>query len=140
MQTKGTKFEETAIIIRQEEIADDIYSMWLEKHPDIKKLPRLPAGCNNYCNIGKTYMLSEQYDYAEEYLKTASFMVPGKITPNYLLWQNSLQRGDTTTAITIAERILKQPLKAESTYTLRVKSEIRRFLETEQGKTQVPAQ
>ena len=82
-------------------------------------------------------MLSEQYDYAEEYLKTASFMVPGKITPNYLLWQNSLQRGDTTTAITIAERILKQPLKA---YTLRVKSEIRRFLETEQGKTQVPAQ
>lgn len=23
------KFEETAIIIRQEEIADDIYSMWL---------------------------------------------------------------------------------------------------------------
>ena len=85
-------------------------------------------------------MLSEQYDYAEEYLKTASFMVPGKITPNYLLWQNSLQRGDPTTAITIAERILKQPLKAESTYTLRVKSEIRRFLETEQGKTQVPTQ
>ena len=29
MQTKDTKFEETAIIIRQEEIADDIYSMWL---------------------------------------------------------------------------------------------------------------
>ena len=84
-------------------------------------------------------MLSEQYDYAEEYLKTASFMVPGKITPNYLLWQNSLQRGDTTNAITIAERILKQPLKTESTYTLRVKSEIRRFLETKQGKTQVPA-
>ena len=24
------KFEETAIIIRQEEIADDIYSMWLQ--------------------------------------------------------------------------------------------------------------
>ena len=24
------KFEETAIIIRQEEIADDIYSMWLD--------------------------------------------------------------------------------------------------------------
>ena len=75
MHTTQQKFEETAIIIKQEEIADDIYSMWLEKHPDIKKLPRLPAGCNNYCNIGKTYMLSEQYDYAEEYLKTASFMV-----------------------------------------------------------------
>lgn len=126
--------------LKYSESFNNIYSMWLEKHPDIKKLSRLPARCSNYCNIGKTYMLSEQYDYAEEYLKTASFMVPGKITPNYLLWQNSLQRGDTTTAITIAERILKQPLKAESTYTLRVKSEIRRFLETEQGKTQVPAQ
>lgn len=29
MQAKGTKFEETAIVIRQEEIADNIYSMWL---------------------------------------------------------------------------------------------------------------
>lgn len=46
MQTKGTKFEETAIIIRQEEIADDIYSMWLRtehiaahaKQPVIMKL------------------------------------------------------------------------------------------------------
>ena len=38
MQTKGTKFEETAIIIRQEEIADDIYSMWLrtEQHRTCK--------------------------------------------------------------------------------------------------------
>ena len=29
MQTKGTKFEETAIIIRQEEIADDHFAMTL---------------------------------------------------------------------------------------------------------------
>ena len=29
MQTTQRKFQETAIIIRQEEIADNIYSMWL---------------------------------------------------------------------------------------------------------------
>ena len=29
MHTTQQKFEETAIIIKQEEIADDIYSMWL---------------------------------------------------------------------------------------------------------------
>ena len=30
MHTTQQKFEETAIIIKQEEIADDIYSMWLQ--------------------------------------------------------------------------------------------------------------
>ena len=33
MHTTQQKFEETAIIIKQEEIADDIYSMWLHTEP-----------------------------------------------------------------------------------------------------------
>ena len=51
MQTKGTKFEETAIIIRQEEIADDIYSMWL--HTDqIAAHAKAGQFVSVYCNDG----------------------------------------------------------------------------------------
>ena len=51
MQTKGTKFEETAIIIRQEEIADDIYSMWL--HTDqIAAHAKAGQFVSVYCNEG----------------------------------------------------------------------------------------
>lgn len=108
---------------------NNIYRAWLEKHPDTKNLLKLPPSCNSYCYTGNAYMNSKQYILAEKYLKTASFMVPGRITPNYLLWQNTLQKGDTAAAVTIANRILQQPLKAEGTFTLRAKSEIRRFLE-----------
>ena len=41
------KFEETAIIIRQEEIADDIYSMWLRKQDSLFLFRvRLAADCS----------------------------------------------------------------------------------------------
>ena len=45
------KFEETAIIIRQEEIADDIYSMWL--HTDqIAVHAKAGQFVSVYCNDG----------------------------------------------------------------------------------------
>ena len=45
------KFEETAIIIRQEEIADDIYSMWL--HTDqIAAHAKAGQFVSVYCNDG----------------------------------------------------------------------------------------
>ena len=51
MQTKGTKFEETAIIIRQEEIADDIYSMWLRTE-HIAAHAKAGQFVSVYCNDG----------------------------------------------------------------------------------------
>ena len=51
MQTKGTKFEETAIIIRQEEIADDIYSMWLRTE-NIAAHAKAGQFVSVYCNEG----------------------------------------------------------------------------------------
>ena len=51
MQTKGTKFEETAIIIRQEEIADDIYSMWLRTE-HIAAHAKAGQCVSVYCNEG----------------------------------------------------------------------------------------
>lgn len=53
------KFKEQAIIIRQEEIADDIYSMWLRTE-QIAQYARAGQFVSVYCNEGsrlpaKTY-------------------------------------------------------------------------------------
>lgn len=51
MQAEHEKFEETAIIIRQEEIADDIYSMWLHTE-EIAAHAKAGQFINVYCNEG----------------------------------------------------------------------------------------
>ncbi len=51
MQTLHEKFQETAIIIRQEEIADDIYSMWL-RTDEIAAHARAGQFVSVYCNEG----------------------------------------------------------------------------------------
>lgn len=51
MQTTREKFEETAIIIRQEEIADNIYSMWL-RTDEIAAHAKAGQFISVYCNDG----------------------------------------------------------------------------------------
>lgn len=51
MQRETEKFEETAIIIRQEEIADDIYSMWL-RTDEIAAHAKAGQFLSVYCNEG----------------------------------------------------------------------------------------
>lgn len=51
MQARVGKFEETAIIIRQEEIADDIYSMWL-RTDQIAAHAKAGQFVSVYCNEG----------------------------------------------------------------------------------------
>lgn len=51
MQTTREKFEETAIIIRQEEIADNIYSMWL-RTDEIADHAKAGQFISVYCNDG----------------------------------------------------------------------------------------
>ena len=51
VHTTFRRFEETAIIIRQEEIADDIYSMWL-RTDQIAAHARAGQFLSVYCNEG----------------------------------------------------------------------------------------
>lgn len=51
MQTEHGKFQETAIIIRQEEVADDIYSMWLRTE-HIAQSAKAGQFISVYCNEG----------------------------------------------------------------------------------------
>ncbi len=51
IQVKGARFEETAIIIRQEEIANNIYSMWLRTE-NIAAGAKAGQFISVYCNEG----------------------------------------------------------------------------------------
>ena len=80
------KFEETAIIIRQEEIADDIYSMWL--HTDqIAAHAKAGQFVSVYCNDGSR-LLPRPISICEIDKKDGAirlvYRVAGKGTENFL--------------------------------------------------------
>lgn len=84
--------------------------------------------CENYCFFGDIFLSNQRYAHAESYYKKAAYMIPCRLTPNYKLWNLYLQKGDTAKAIEIAEYMLEQKLKVENSFTIRSKSEIRKFL------------
>ncbi|MGL4332855.1 MAG: O-antigen ligase family protein [Bacteroidales bacterium] len=84
--------------------------------------------CENYCFLGDIFLSSHRYAHAESYYRKAAYMIPCRLTPNYKLWNLYLQKGDTARAIEIAEYMLEQKLKVENSFTIRSKSEIRKFL------------
>ena len=78
MQTKGTKFEETAIIIRQEEIADDIYSMWLRTE-NIAAHAKAGQFVSVYCNEGSR-LLPRPISICEIDTETSKLRVVYRVT------------------------------------------------------------
>ena len=78
MQTKGTKFEETAIIIRQEEIADDIYSMWLRTE-HIAAHAKAGQFVSVYCNEGSR-LLPRPISICEIDTETSKLRVVYRVT------------------------------------------------------------
>lgn len=89
----------------------------------------LPPSCETYCTYGDVCKLRGNIDQAEEFYKKASFMIPTRLVPNYELWQLYKSKRDTVQAIEKAKAILKQPLKVENTFTIRIKNEVRHFLQ-----------
>ena len=56
-------------------------------------------------------------------------MVPTRIRPKFYLWVLYVEQGGAAAAADVAQKILHSPVKAESIYTLRVKGQMRQFLE-----------
>lgn len=109
-----------------------LYSLVLAKQSsivDYRKINLIFPTCENWCDIGNIYEKMDSFDIAEKYYKIASFMVPTRFTPKYLLFKMYRTENRTNEAVKIAEEILRMPLKVENTYTLRHKAEINAFLE-----------
>jgi hypothetical protein len=106
------------------------YMSWMESLPvelytaNVKDV--LPS-CEGYCMKGKYYLQTGDMEQAEQAFHTATHMVPARIRPKYLLWQFYVEKGDTAAAKKTAQKILDTPVKIESVFTLKVKSEMRKY-------------
>jgi len=70
-----------------------------------------------YTTIGDTYKALKRYSEAEEAYLHASFMVPHKLYPLYLLANLYSETGQKEKAIKTAEKVLNKNIKVESTAT-----------------------
>ena len=95
-------------------------------HPE-KHYAGIPD-CETWCDLGQASEAAGEPGQAEEYYRTASYMIPTRLRPNYLLWKLYLDAGRNDDATRTAWKILSMPLKVENTYTLRVKDEVREWL------------
>ncbi len=95
-------------------------------------IPFLRPTCENWCLIGDYYIECGMYEEAEYYYSTASNMIPSRMLPFYSLWKLYLAHGLEDAAAVVARRIVEQSVKVENTYTLRCRTEVRRWLYEEQ--------
>lgn len=108
-----------------------MYSLALSQNKDTmdrKKLSIIMPTCENWCDIASIYEKNGLYAEAENYYRQASWMIPTRIRPRYLLFKMYQSIGRNEEAIKLGEEILMMPLKVENTYTLRCKTEIKLFL------------
>jgi len=121
--------------LKHNSIFSDIYASWLagqiekEESTSMDQMLALPPSCETWCDIGNVYVARKEFDQAESYYRTASYMIPTRLTPNYLLWKLYIEQCDTMRAAEIAHSLLSQPLKVENTFTIRAKAEVRRYLD-----------
>ncbi len=85
---------------------------------------RIPS-CEKWCDLGEESERDGCIAQAEHYYRTASYMVPTRIRPIYMLWRMYVRNGRGTEAREVAWKILSMPLKLENTFTLRAKDEVR---------------
>ncbi|MDR0542979.1 MAG: O-antigen ligase family protein [Dysgonamonadaceae bacterium] len=94
------------------------------------KIKQIFPSSETYCRLGEACERYAQYEQAEQFYRKAANMVPARIMPNYHLWRLYINRGDDGQAHATAHKILSQPVKVENTFTLRVKGEMKRYLQT----------
>lgn len=81
-----------------------------------------------HCKLGEDYLHLSRFREAEACFLVAANAVPSRLQPNYALFRLYAQRGDTISATTIGNKILKQTLKVENTTTIKAKASVKAFL------------
>ena len=111
----------------------DCYMAWLNSRPDLlarsESVKNILPSCEGYCLLGKHYSACGDIRLAEQAFLTAASMAPTRIRPKFYLWVLYVEQGEAAAAADVAQKILHSPVKAESIYTLRVKGQMRQFLE-----------
>ena len=84
--------------------------------------------CDVYCDIGDIFYKKGNIESAKYYYGTASYMIPSRITPKYKLWRLHLENRNTEIAKEMANKIASQELKVQNTSAIRMKYEVRKWL------------
>lgn len=82
------------------------------------------------CDIADVYRECGIDDRAEEYYRTASWMVPFRLRPRYGLFQLYAAGGRHLDALDEGERLLALPLKVRSTAALRIMADVKERMES----------
>ncbi len=110
-----------------------LYAQVLVNRPELassEKIGLVLPTCENWCDIGELYLNRDSLNAAERYYVEASYMVPTRMRPKYLLFKLYCRTGRMRNAAETAREILEMSLKMENSYTLKRKVEVREFLKT----------
>ena len=86
------------------------------------------------CDLGDLCRKQKLYREAEKQYKLASDMVPCRIMPNYMLFKLYVEMKDYTNAYRMAKKILSQPISITGSMVLRIRKEIKEWLNSEDRK------
>ena len=109
----------------------DYYMDWLIEQPNSEyseRIKNILPSCENYCWLGEYFLAKKDYKQAETTLRTAADMIPTRIRPKYQLWQLYVETENLPAALEIAQKIINTPVKVESVYTLKVKTQMKKYL------------
>jgi len=93
-----------------------------------QNIPLIFPSSDSWCAIGNYYLGKGEYAIAERYFSQASQMNPLLVKPKYFLWNIYILQNREEEAVILANDILHLKVKVENTYTLRIKSEMRKYL------------
>jgi tetratricopeptide (TPR) repeat protein len=87
-----------------------------------------------YCSLGDCYKVCKMYNEAEEAYMHASFLVPHKLYPLYLLAILYYETGKREKALTVARLVLEKEVKVESQATEEIRMKMRKIIENANDK------
>lgn len=113
----------------------DLYAQYSYQHfPITESLPILQQTASIIptseilCDLGDLYFQQNQIGKAIECYQLSSNMIPNRIIPRYKLFQLYCNIGDSVQMRITGEKLLYMSIKVESTQTLRIKGEVKRYL------------
>ena len=126
-------FEQFYEKMRYNRTYHDYYMDWLigQPHSDhSERIEKILPSCENYCLLAEYFLVKNKPEQAEATLHIAVDMIPTRLRPKYLLWQLYVEMENTPSALETAQTILVTPIKVESVFTLKVKAQMKKYIDT----------
>lgn len=90
--------------------------------------------CELYYTLGDLWTQKKEPTKAKKCYQTAIAMIPHRLLPQYKLFRFYVEQGNRKAALKTGSILLKQHVKKEGTKSLRIKSEVSKYLQDTHGK------